>query len=851
MTYTRQNWEDDNPKTPLSAERMGNIEQGIENAHTTADSAVHAVGELANRVQAVENRATASGEVDKAAIASAVDAKLKEAAVVTQDKANELITAEVEKLVAKIPTPQGVTAEQVKEAVTNYLRDNPPAAGASEAEIKKAVADAIAPGITQAVADEVQKQVANITTAAGDTGVTTVKPATGVDITSVFQAAINNPETKVIELPAGEWQLSEPINLDKATGKVIRGQGEGTVLRAAKNTGKNAFQSTSAGTLKSLYLESFVVDMGWETGDKPAHGFQITNSDNVTFNHMKVKNSGGHGYLGQGYAKKDAATGNGCANLRFLFCEVDGAGLKQNTVQQGASGFGILIKGNSPNAQIMGCKVRGVSCGMGIGATEDAQGAPEFLMITGNNVLMAENASIAFEPIGLTQKCRRASITGNILPVSKDNGISAGEYSTITANVIGEAWNHGIAVSGVGTKVSKNIISNVGKENFTRLKDDPKDWAAIAFEDPSGCSAEGNSYFKTDPESQAKHMVKINIGAKTPKANIGGNFFIDNDDIGGAVEGEFIKNLNWNPERPDVLISAEEWRNIIAAAATNTDIDALNYWFDPLKLYVAFVTYWWYDPENEDEKWRTLFNNIDVVPWVIVNPRSGPGESKEPNFVALTKKVRTTGRPSIGYVRTTESFNPRVPRAKETILKELANHVEWYGVDGVFLDEMANGWSEQERPLVQFYQDLYKEIKAKYGRKFLVVGNPGTNTVEGMLQAADVLMTFENAPDKYLNDTQSPVMPAHYKKYPNKRFCHVLHNITSEEELRKVIAKYLTLNAMFFYPSTDTFDGNQGTESPNNNPWDDLPAAWCIAMALAVSRRNLLPGSVYSYQTGV
>ena len=103
MTYTRQNWEDDNPKTPLSAERMGNIEQGIENAHTTADSAVQAVGELANRVQAVENRATASGEVDKAAIASAVDAKLKEAAVVTQDKANELITAEVE----KNPNPAG------------------------------------------------------------------------------------------------------------------------------------------------------------------------------------------------------------------------------------------------------------------------------------------------------------------------------------------------------------------------------------------------------------------------------------------------------------------------------------------------------------------------------------------------------------------------------------------------------------------------------------------------------------------------------------------------------------------------------------------------------------------------
>lgn len=278
------------------------------------------------------------------------------------------------------------------------------------------------------------------------------------------------------------------------------------------------------------------------------------------------------------------------------------------------------------------------------------------------------------------------------------------------------------------------------------------------------------------------------------------------------------------------------------------EVDALQYWFDPTKLYLAFVTYWWYDPENVDEKWRTLFANIDVVPWVIVNPRSGPGEEKEPNFEALTARVRDTGRPALGYVKTTESFSPiRTLRSKEIILQEIEKHINWYDVDGVFLDEMVNGWSEDQRELVQFYLDLYQEIKNFYGKKFLVVGNPGANTIESMIEAADVLMSFENTAEKYLNDQHAPVAPAHYLKQPQTRFCHVLHDVTSATQLRQVYDKFRVSNAAFFYPTTDTFTGVIGSESEANNPWDGLPQAWCLDMALAIVRRNLLPASVYTY----
>ena len=39
MAYARNTWNNDDPKTPLSAERLNRIEQGIESAHVTADAA--------------------------------------------------------------------------------------------------------------------------------------------------------------------------------------------------------------------------------------------------------------------------------------------------------------------------------------------------------------------------------------------------------------------------------------------------------------------------------------------------------------------------------------------------------------------------------------------------------------------------------------------------------------------------------------------------------------------------------------------------------------------------------------------------------------------------------------------
>ena len=254
-------------------------------------------------------------------------------------------------------------------------------------------------------------------------------------------------------------------------------------------------------------------------------------------------------------------------------------------------------------------------------------------------------------------------------------------------------------------------------------------------------------------------------------------------------------------------------------------------WFDLTKRYWVPVTYWWADQDQPNSKWNTLFANADVVGFVIINPRSGPGTEKIQEFVNLTNKWRALGRPNVGYVRTIKAT-----RTKEEILADIKKHVDWYKVEGVFLDEMVNGWSTEEAAKIPFYKDLYAEIKKLYGKGFLVVGNPGTNTKPEMLECADILMRFEKSADKYINDTDAPVNPAHYASENAIRFYDTIHNVT-EKNIDSVLEKAEKSNVGMIYLTDDTFSGVEGSENENNNPWDTVPRGVILDKQLAFVRK--------------
>lgn len=250
-------------------------------------------------------------------------------------------------------------------------------------------------------------------------------------------------------------------------------------------------------------------------------------------------------------------------------------------------------------------------------------------------------------------------------------------------------------------------------------------------------------------------------------------------------------------------------------------------WFDKAKRYLFFMSFWWATSPN----WKAVFDNIDIMGPIVINPRSGFGDKVEPDFTALVQKIKATGRPVIGYVRTIKAT-----RTKEEVLDEIKKYQDGYMLDGVFLDEMVNGWSEAEATKIAWYKDLYMEIKRLYGNGFLVVGNPGSNTKPELLECADMLITFEKNIDKYLNDTDAPVTPDHYKTEPAIRFIHVAHN-ADEDKTAKAIEKAEDANVATLFITDDTFSGVAGSESETNNPYDQLPSAPILGRVVARARR--------------
>jgi hypothetical protein len=814
-----------------------------------------------------------------------------------------------------------ITEADVTRIIAEYIKAHPPTSP-NQAEplfvaeqVTSELEKIFSKQLPVAVERNIKEKIDAAVRAADGAAVVTVTPAAGgKDITDSLQAALTNPAVKVIKIPAGEWTFRKGLITTKNTsGKVVMGAGkDATTITRPAGTQATFFTAGSGDALHHVTFTGFTVDMTHSLDPTlTLRAFQITNAEFVDFLGVGIKNAGSHGILLQGYATKEKATGVGSSDCRVIQCDIDGAGLVQAPAGTTlATGHGITIKDESLRNQILNNRIRGVSCGMGINGTHTTSnafpqaqrlGEPKHTMVSGNMVVMAENMSIAFEPIGFTSGCEYTSIIGNQMPVSKDNGISVGGYSVVSSNVIGEAWNHGVACSGNGTVVSDNIISNVGLENVKRPpKDGPKEWAAVAFEDPNECVATGNSYRKTNADSQCTHMIKVVLRDGTRRDQVGGNIFAWNMAQPGSLMGEFVKNGNFNPAKPDIVVTIDMWNNLrttvldlqrkydemvkrvgtleekpapapanptpapadtekikqletqlgklaeqlkgiqaappaaggtpsalIKALETREgpipgkDIHPFNLWTRGARR-LAPVTYswpkYWEAIEHARDVTANYFHNPDIAGPFIANPHSGVGTKKEQDYELTLTATANLGMVNIAYVLTQWGG-----RAHSEIIKEIDQFISYYGrnrIHGVFLDEAVNGWGAQESK-VQGYVTLYQELRKKYGPAFYIVANPGGNTVEGMLNAADTIMAFEQSAQRYIDD--ETICPGHYRGQNPLRFWHAVHNVNDTEQAKQVLRRASVSNVGQIWLTSDTFTGELGSESEWNNPWDNAP----------------------------
>ena len=264
--------------------------------------------------------------------------------------------------------------------------------------------------------------------------------------------------------------------------------------------------------------------------------------------------------------------------------------------------------------------------------------------------------------------------------------------------------------------------------------------------------------------------------------------------------------------------------------------------------YYSPVTYYWPDYYQDGKpgqfsKWAQTLKFRDNLGYVILNRNSGDWEAQEVDFQKQGELALGAGAKRVLFYIKTQygaAINPDaeenrgIPNAakftKEYILEQLKRAKQWYGdlVQGVFLDEVINGWDARKDRL-PWYKDLIDTIRRENGLDFVIAINTGSNISQAMCDLDfDVCMMFEGTATKFLQeDPTSPILPDHMKAYPSTRWWAVVHSVTSEN-YQKVFDKADNLAISHLYV-TDGFlvedPQNGGQWHPVGNPYENPPGA--------------------------
>lgn len=269
--------------------------------------------------------------------------------------------------------------------------------------------------------------------------------------------------------------------------------------------------------------------------------------------------------------------------------------------------------------------------------------------------------------------------------------------------------------------------------------------------------------------------------------------------IKGIVRYDFIKR-NWKDEDEIRNLVLEETSNLsrkvnelenkpsstenVAEKLAKVEKDKeFNKYALSNEQFFSPVTYYWADYyKNENSQWGKVLD-VDHLGFTIINNANGAGAEKSTDFEKQVAIARGKGVKILGYVHTGYG-----QRDKTEILSDVKKHIEWYGVDGIFLDETISGWTAEQVALIPHYQELHDEIK-KLNSRLFVVANPGTNTIEAVLPTADIFMTYESNANQYITakdykDRGIIITQPYYRTQPKARFWHVVYGVTPENYLK-------------------------------------------------------------------
>jgi hypothetical protein len=123
-----------------------------------------------------------------------------------------------------------------------------------------------------------------------------------------------------------------------------------------------------------------------------------------------------------------------------------------------------------------------------------------------------------------------------------------------------------------------------------------------------------------------------------------------------------------------------------------------------------------------------------AVPVVaIVNAASGSGDARSGAYASAIDGLKAAGIVVLGYVSTREGGRPI-----KSLEPDIANWGNWYGVDGIYFDQMP------QRPGMEEYYAYMTQFVKSHGMT-VTMGNPGTNTSLSYVGTVGTIVISEQA----------------------------------------------------------------------------------------------------------
>lgn len=147
-----------------------------------------------------------------------------------------------------------------------------------------------------------------------------------------------------------------------------------------------------------------------------------------------------------------------------------------------------------------------------------------------------------------------------------------------------------------------------------------------------------------------------------------------------------------------------------------------------------------------------------------INPSSGPGSSMDPNYASVVNALKSEGIIVIGYLPTKYGS-----RDISEVMLDISKYIDWYAVDGIFLDEFANKAGHED-----YYRQITSYAKSQ-GLK-LILGNAGTDVPETYIGTVDSIGITEGSgymPTEWLRYCVLCTESGWHYKYDKNNFWYV------------------------------------------------------------------------------